>query len=170
MAVFIVHHKHQNHFISSLPLGVYIKRSPFHRGCCQLLTPPLWSTPRYTPRCRESDHLVVVYSDYPLPLHSDWERVSLFVFSCRSVSLETTVLAHRTARADHTITRSLAQLVDRSFALRRNDSFAMITNHSRYGSLVVSQLRFSGPVPLNADASVGQPTRLPLRASLLMQS
>ena len=44
----------------------------------------------------------------------------------------------------------------------------MITNHSRHGPLVVSQLRFSGPVPLNAVASMGQPTQLPLWASLLM--
>ena len=63
---------------------------------------------------------------------------------------------------------SLIGAADRSFALRRNDFFAVITNHSRHGPLVVSQLRFSGPVPLNAVASMGQPTQLPLWASLLM--
>ena len=95
--------------------------------------------------------------------------VSLFVFPCRSVSLGTR--NHRTRTPDNSgrsHDHSLIGAADRSSALRRNDSFAVITNHSRHGPLVVSQLRFSGPVPLNAVASMGQPTQLPLWASLLM--
>lgn len=119
------------------------------------------------PHCRESDHLVVVHSGYVLPLHSDWGvclpfRVSVSVGVPRD---------HRTRTPDNSgrsHDHSLIGAADRSFALRRNDSFAVITNHSRHGPLVVSQLRFSGPVPLNAVASMGQPTQLPPWASLLV--
>ena len=109
----------------------------------------------------------MVHSGYVLPLHSDWGacfpvRVSVSVGVPRD---------HRTRTPDNSgrsHDHSLIGVADRSFALRRNDSFAVITNHSRHGPLVVSQLRFSGPAPLNAVASMGQPTQLPLWASLLM--
>ena len=112
---------------------------------------------------------MVVHSGYVRPLHSDWGgslpfRVSVSVGVPRN---------HRTRIPDNpgrSHDHSLIGAADRSFAFRRNDSFAMITNHSRHGPLVVSQLRFSGPVPLNAVAPMGQPTQLPLWDSLLMRA
>ena len=80
----------------------------------------------YTPIYRAASSLTISWW-FTLAMYSRsiriGEGVSLFVFPCRSVSLGTTVLAHRTTRADHTITRSLAQLND----------------HSHFGAMVPSR-------------------------------
>ena len=141
------------------------------RVCCQLVTPPLWSTHR---------SLVVSLAILwflllrlaPAPFGLGY--VSLCVLLCRSVSRRTTVTRtpDNTGRShDH----SLVGAADRSLApcavIPRDDnqSFAVWTCWWLANS--GSRVRFPGYLPLRASpcsaASTGQLAQLPLRASFL---
>jgi hypothetical protein len=141
------------------------------RVCCQLVTPPLWSTHR---------SLVVSLTILwflllrlaPAPFGLGY--VSLCVLLCRSVSRRTTVTRtpDNTGRShDH----SLVGAADRSLApcavIPRDDnqSFAVWTCWWLANS--GSRARFPGYLPLRASpcsaASTGQLAQLPLRASFL---
>ena len=98
------------------------------RVCCQLVTPPLWSTHRsLVVSLTILWFLLLRLTPAPFGL-----GVSPFVCFCVGrCPAEPPALAHQTTRADRTITRSLAQLIDHS--LLAQCSLAMITNHSWYG-------------------------------------
>ena len=141
------------------------------RVCCQLVTPPLWSTHRsLVVSLTILWFLLLRLAPAPFGLGC----VSLCVLLCRSVSRRTTVTRtpDNTGRShDH----SLVGAADRSLApcavIPRDDnqSFAVWTCWWLANS--GSRVRFPGYLPLRASscsaASTGQLARLPLRASFL---
>ena len=141
------------------------------RVCCQLVTPPLWSTHRsLVVSLTILWFLLLRLAPAPFGLGC----VSLCVLLCRSVSRRTTVTRtpDNTGRShDH----SLVGAADRSLApcavIPRDDnqSFAVWTCWWLANS--GSRARFPGYLPLRASpcsaASTGQLAQLPLRASFL---
>ena len=141
------------------------------RVCCQLVTPPLWSTHRsLVVSLTILWFLLLRLAPAPFGLGC----VSLCVLLCRSVSRRTTVTRtpDNTGRShDH----SLVGAADRSLApcavIPRDDnqSFAVWTCWWLANS--GSRVRFPGYLPLRASpcsaASTGQLAQLPLRASFL---
>ena len=141
------------------------------RVCCQLVTPPLWSTHRsLVVSLTILWFLLLRLTPAPFGLGC----VSLCVLLCRSVSRRTT----RTRTPDNTgrsHDHSLVGAADRSLApgavIPRDDnqSFAVWTCWWLANS--GSRVRFPGYLPLRASscsaASTGQLARLPLRASFL---
>ena len=101
----------------------------------------------YTPISRRESHHLVVSFTPTTPAPFGLGCVSLCVLLCRSVSRRTTRHSHTRQHGQITRSaRSLAQLIDHSLlgaVIPRDD------NQSSRGMdlLVVSQLRFSGPVP-----------------------
>ena len=118
-------------------------------------------------RCRKSHPTCGIY--LRLPLHSDWGVSLIFVFLCRSVFTKNNTVPHtQVTRADHTIKACLEGITDRPLA-RFGAVIPRGDNQSTRGMdlLVVSQLRFLGPVPFHTTSFPGQfpLAQLPLRAS-----
>ena len=136
------------------------------RECCQLVTPT---------RGIHSDTLVASLTNLwnlsPTPAPLGLGCDSHFVFLCRSVFTKNHTVPHtQVTRADHTIKACLEGITDRSLA-RFGAVIPRGDNQSTRGIdlLVVSQLRFLGPVPFHTTSFPGQfpLAQLPLRASWL---
>ena len=134
------------------------------RECCQLVTPTCGI---------HSDTLVAsltnLWNLYPTPAPLGLGCGSHFVFLCRSVFTKNHTVPHtQVTRADHTIKACLEGITDRSLA-RFGAVIPRGDNQSTRGIdlLVVSQLRFLGPVPFHTTSFPGQfpLAQLPLRAS-----
>ena len=147
------------------PVSRALINAVYYRECRQLVTKPTCGS--HSDKTVVSLIQLVDLSPTPAPLGLGCD--SHFVFLCRSVFSKNHTAPHTQAtRAEHTIKVCYESKTDRSLArfgavLPRGD------NQSTRGMnlLVVSQLRFLGPVPFPTTAFPGQfpLAQLPLRAS-----